>query len=201
MCKAHLILGYLASRVRFRVFGRWKTTEYRGVRLFLKLPFLTDLAALAALAATNLASALPAFRRSHCQSSGFIYLVVINESIIFIWNQQLLRGKFVRLLNSNYSAAKESSHSVLPLGAIMSLHAPERVERDTKADLSVLWVRLLAGPYCINPYRMCSDFAVQSVNICVANISLGYPSHLYEWSFIEACLALSQQSLRVYLMK
>ncbi|GIL91774.1 hypothetical protein Vretifemale_19371, partial [Volvox reticuliferus] len=51
-----LILGYLPSRVRFRVLGRWNTTEYRGFRLLLNPPFLT---ALAAFAATALASPLP----------------------------------------------------------------------------------------------------------------------------------------------
>ncbi len=62
----HLILAYLGSRVRLRVFGLWNTTENRGFRLFLKLPFFT---ALAALAATALASALPARTPAEAASS------------------------------------------------------------------------------------------------------------------------------------
>ena len=39
---------YLGSRLRFRVLGLWKTTEKRGLRDRLKVPFLTALAALVA---------------------------------------------------------------------------------------------------------------------------------------------------------
>ena len=48
--KAHLTRGYLGSRDRLRVLGRWNTTEYRGLRSFLKLPFLTAFSAFWALA-------------------------------------------------------------------------------------------------------------------------------------------------------
>ena len=44
----YLMRVYLGSRLRFRVLGLWKTTEKRGLRDRLKVPFLTALAALVA---------------------------------------------------------------------------------------------------------------------------------------------------------
>ena len=41
--------GYFGARAFFRVFGLWKTTEYRGLCCFLNTPFLTALAAFVAL--------------------------------------------------------------------------------------------------------------------------------------------------------
>jgi len=46
----HLMRGYFGARAFFSVFGLWKTTEYRGLCCFLNTPFLTALAAFAALA-------------------------------------------------------------------------------------------------------------------------------------------------------
>jgi len=46
----HLMRGYFGVRAFFSVFGLWKTTEYRGLCCFLNTPFLTALAAFAALA-------------------------------------------------------------------------------------------------------------------------------------------------------
>lgn len=53
---AYLWRTYLGVLERLSVAGRWKTTEYRGLRLWAKLPFFT---ALAAFDATVLASCLP----------------------------------------------------------------------------------------------------------------------------------------------
>lgn len=53
---AHLTRGYLGSRVRFSVLGRWKITDLRILCSFLSPPFFTALAALAALAFESLAA-------------------------------------------------------------------------------------------------------------------------------------------------
>lgn len=45
----HLTRGYLGSRVRLKVFGRRKVTEYRGLRVFAIWLFFTAFAALRAL--------------------------------------------------------------------------------------------------------------------------------------------------------
>jgi len=52
---AHLVREYLGVRVRFRVLGLWKTTEWRGFRDFFHVFFLTALAAWAALPLASLA--------------------------------------------------------------------------------------------------------------------------------------------------
>lgn len=52
---AHLVREYLGVRVRFRVLGLWKTTEWRGFRDFFHVFFLTALAAAAALPLASLA--------------------------------------------------------------------------------------------------------------------------------------------------
>jgi hypothetical protein len=46
----HLVRRYLGSRVRLSVFGRWNTTEYRGLRVLAHVFFFTAFAAFAAVA-------------------------------------------------------------------------------------------------------------------------------------------------------
>jgi hypothetical protein len=62
---AYLILEYLGSRVRWRVLGRWKTTEKRGLRCFFWIPFFTALAAFWA----NALASLPADEKSSVVSN------------------------------------------------------------------------------------------------------------------------------------
>lgn len=47
--EAHLLRGYLGSRVSLSVFGRWKVVEYRGLRSFLKVLRDTAFSAFCAL--------------------------------------------------------------------------------------------------------------------------------------------------------